>query len=73
MEEKLHNQKWCCAFCKSTLGCVEDGECLRIKYKDFYVYIKGGNVEVVCRHCGKRNFLNYDNTKDIVPLKEQNT
>lgn len=47
-------KQWLCSYCKALLGCVEDNV-LRIKRKDLYVEVKGGEVTVICRKCGKGN------------------
>ncbi len=52
---------WKCAACFAILGYTDAGrEMLRIKYKDLYVYIRGGEVTQICRSCGKANTVTYD-------------
>lgn len=50
---------WRCKACKRVLAYLDDKhEVMRIKYKDFYVYIKlakGGEVTTVCRACSEIN------------------
>ena len=49
-------EKWLCD-CKFTLGIIEDRKVLRIKRKDLYVSIEGGDVTEVCPRCGKINVM----------------
>ncbi len=52
---------WKCLACSKVLGYTDnDKQILRIKYKDLYVYIKGGEVTEVCRYCGKLNTVASD-------------
>jgi gamma-glutamylcysteine synthetase len=47
---------WKCSQCFSVLGYTDSSrEVLRIKYKELYVWIKGGEVSSTCRYCGKVN------------------
>lgn len=67
-EQKPHKQPiqvysgspWKCEICHSILGFTDDKkEILRIKYKDFYCYIKSAvEVTVLCRKCGHLNTVN---------------
>lgn len=52
-------EKWLCVSCKFLLGYVENKENVRIKRKDLYVEIKGGQITVNCPRCGKRNEMKY--------------
>ncbi len=52
---------WKCGACFAILGYTDASrEVLRIKYKDLYVYINGGEVTEICRGCGKANTVTYD-------------
>lgn len=52
------NLIWKCKACDFPLGQIdEQGEILRIKYKDLYLWITGGSVTMVCRRCGTLNQL----------------
>ncbi len=49
---------WKCSACYKVLGYTDpDREVLRIKYKDLYIYVKGGEVTELCRFCGKANVV----------------
>lgn len=50
-------KKWLCESCRFTLGFVENDAIVRIKRKDLYVTVEGGNVTEVCPRCGKVNTL----------------
>lgn len=65
-------ERWVCSGCEFLLGYVESKEVLRIKRKDLYVEIKGGEVRVNCCRCGKLNILADDKGKEIVDLVENN-
>ena len=55
---------WYCVTCKTILGFVDEKkEVLRIKYKDFYCFIKGGEVTILCRRCGTMNTASSIETK----------
>ena len=56
MSEK--SQKWLCNGCQFTLGYVESINIVRIKRKDLFVEVTGGNIVVNCCRCGKRNEFN---------------
>ena len=59
-EEKILCVAWKCIDCKKVLGYTDSrSEILRIKYKDLFVYIRKGEVTVLCRNCGKQNIVNY--------------
>jgi rubredoxin len=63
LDKKLPNT-WHCRECKSLLGVLDEKkEMVRMKYKDFYVYFKGGEVTVPCRSCG---FINVAKSTDNV-------
>ena len=52
------DKEWRCKKCGFLLGLVDPaGNCLRIKYKDLYVFFQGGMVSVFCRRCATRNTL----------------
>lgn len=58
-KEKVTYIHWKCVECKSILGFTNFcKEVLRIKYKDLYVFIRGGETTVICRHCGRQNTVN---------------
>jgi RNase P subunit RPR2 len=50
-------EQWLCEACKFILAYIEDKKVVRIKRKDLYVEVKGGEVTVTCCRCGKRNTL----------------
>ncbi len=55
---------WKCAACFSVLGYTDsDREVLRIKYKELYVWMKGGEISCICRYCGKVNSVTSDSIK----------
>ena len=58
---QMRDTVWCCTNCGARLGVynVEKDE-LRVRYKDFCVYITpgaGGKTMVPCRRCGEQNIL----------------
>ena len=63
MEERspMRDKVWACANCAARLGLYDETrDQLRVRYKDFVVYItpgKGGTVKVPCRRCGDENTL----------------
>ena len=64
-ELQLHSGvAWKCTTCRTVLGFTDEKkETLRIKYKDFYCYIRGGNggeVTVLCRRCSTMNTIKSD-------------
>ncbi len=59
-KEKILCISWKCVECKSILGYTNSHkDQLRIKYKDLYVFIKGGQTTVICRSCGRQNTVSY--------------
>lgn len=55
-KEKVLCTAWKCVECKSILAFTDARkEVLRIKYKDLYVFIRGGETTVICRSCGRQN------------------
>jgi hypothetical protein len=59
--------KWLCS-CKFTLGIIENKAVLRIKRKDLYVSVEGGNVTEVCPRCGKINTMMDEKTNTGQPV-----
>ena len=62
MKELLSKQSgdvtWNCSKCAQILGVVaSDRSSVRIKYKDLFLFIEGGNVTTICRKCGYPNSL----------------
>ncbi len=56
---------WRCHECRRVLAYTDPKkESLRIKYKDFYVHIKGGEVTTWCRGCGAHNMVS--SARDVV-------
>jgi hypothetical protein len=57
----MRDRVWACANCAARLGLYnERTEEMRVRYKDFVVYIKpgvGGFLKVPCRRCGEENIL----------------
>ena len=57
----MRDRVWACANCSARLGLYDETkDQLRVRYKDFVVYItpgKGGTVKVPCRRCGEENRL----------------
>ena len=61
MEQEVSNKefpsqdfRWQCPNCKFLLGFIDRNcETVRLKYRDFYVTVKGGEVACTCRRCGK--------------------
>lgn len=62
MKELLSRQSgdvtWNCSKCGQILGVVaSDRSSVRIKYKDLFLFVEGGNVTTICRKCGYPNSL----------------
>lgn len=57
----MRDRVWACANCAARLGLYDEGrDQLRVRYKDFVVYVTpgvGGSVKVPCRRCGEENVL----------------
>ena len=60
----MSQEKWLCENCHFLLGYVEDKTTARIKHKDLYIEIKGGEITTNCRRCGKRNTIKDDTIQD---------
>lgn len=61
------DKPWLCNNCSFMLGLLSpDGETIRIKYKDLYLEIEGGNIKIKCRKCGRDNQLAYELDKPII-------
>jgi len=56
---EVRDVAWRCAACDSTLGYTgSDRKVLRMKYKDFYVFIQEAQtVMTFCRRCGRECIL----------------
>lgn len=56
---EVRDRAWRCASCDNVLGYVSpDGRILRMKYKDFYVFIEEAErVITFCRRCGKESVV----------------
>lgn len=57
---EVRDVAWKCLACDNILGYVaRNGTVLRMKYKDFYVFIEeAASVTTLCRKCGRENILN---------------
>jgi len=62
-------KEWRCSGCGKKLGILDkEHKVLRLKSKDWYVYVQGGAVLVICRNCAKFNRLvdsDFPESKDI--------
>ena len=58
------NEQWLCVVCRFLIGYVEDKTTIRIKRRDLFVEIKGGEdqVTVICPRCGKHNIIGDENS-----------
>ena len=70
---KIQNYKvWRCSGCGKKLGVLDkEHQVLRLKSKDWYVYVQGGVVLVICRNCAKFNRISdsgFKAEKDITLL-----
>ncbi len=58
----MRDEIWSCSNCSARLGLYnKEREEMRVRYKDFLVYVKpgvGGVLRVPCRRCGEENILN---------------
>jgi hypothetical protein len=58
---QMRDSVWCCGNCGARLGVYNaEKDELRVRYKDFCVYITpgtGGKTMVPCRRCGEQNTL----------------
>lgn len=63
----MRDTVWCCDNCAMRLGIYSpDKDELRVKYKDFVMYVTpgvGGKTSVPCRRCGLINTL--EDTRDV--------
>lgn len=57
----MRDEVWMCENCSARLGLYNrERDEMRVRYKDFLVYIKpgvGGVLRVPCRRCGEENVL----------------
>ena len=59
---------WRCTQCGQPLGILsEDQTELQIKYKDLFLYVKGGMVRTICRKCGTENRIDDTDTAGVPP------
>lgn len=59
---EVRDAAWKCLACDNILGYLSrNKEILRMKYKDFYVFIEDATtVTTLCRKCGRENVLSQD-------------
>jgi len=59
VKKKSQDLIWWCSNCGKVLGFIESSSRskVRIKYKDFYLFVEGGRVTQLCRKCGEVNYL----------------
>jgi hypothetical protein len=61
VQSQMRDDVWCCEACGARLGIYnKQKDELRVRYKDFCVYIMpgvGGRTMVPCRRCGEQNVL----------------
>ena len=56
--------KWNCEACGCILGVLDrNAETLRMKVRDVYIFITGGEITITCRKCGKINQLQQQKPK----------
>ena len=64
----MRDEIWACANCSARLGLYNrERDEMRVRYKDFLVYVRpgvGGVLRVPCRRCGEDNVLN-DTRADV--------
>ena len=57
----MRDEIWACSNCSARLGLYNrEKDEMRVRYKDFLVYVKpgvGGSLRVPCRRCGEENLL----------------
>jgi len=57
----MRDEVWACSNCAARLGLYnKEREEMRVRYKDFLVYVRpgvGGTIRVPCRRCGEENVL----------------
>ena len=57
----MRDTVWACSNCAARLGLYnKEADEMRVRYKDFVVYIRpgvSGMVKVPCRRCGEENIL----------------
>lgn len=62
----LKDKVWQCLGCSARLGIYNEDRCeLRVRYKDFLIYIvpgAGGMTSIPCRRCGHMNRICDDGT-----------
>jgi len=73
-KQNFHSRdfRWKCTNCEMLLGFIShDCKTVRIKYRDLYVAVEGGDVACTCRRCGKVNVLKQNApTKDFLEKRE---
>jgi ribosomal protein L34E len=68
---KKKSESWECSNCGSLLGEISPGrEVIRIKYKDLYLAIFGGALQLLCRRCGQENYLEDEDWKAFQNWKQ---
>ena len=67
------NQPWLCRGCQRRLGYIEkmkDGrDICRIKYKDLFVEVIGGDITENCTRCGTANVIRDDVRQEAVKIQ----
>ena len=64
-------KEWKCSSCGKRLGVLDkEHKILRLKSKDWYVYVQGGTVVVICRGCAQWNKIQDSNVEeDFEPME----
>jgi RNase P subunit RPR2 len=61
--------KWLCPNCRFLLGFIDyNAITVRMKYRDFYVTVTGGDVACTCRRCGKIAILTQNKDPEVDPI-----
>jgi hypothetical protein len=64
LKKKSGDIPWSCTSCGQMLGIVTaDKTSVRIKYKDLFVFVQGGEVTTLCRKCGSPNTITDSDTE----------
>lgn len=62
----VRDRVWACLGCQARLGIYNEDKCeLRVRYKDFLIYVvpgSGGKTSIPCRRCGHMNQIQDDGT-----------
>ena len=59
-------RQWNCGSCGKLLGFIYKNGTVTMKYKEFFVWVTGGEIKTICRYCSTEN--NYSPSTNIEVL-----